>query len=350
MDFNFFWKSQMTGIFVTYGPSLSTVERTKELLAVWASDLVLRFNFSHATFDECSACLALIKQVEKETGWHFKLLLDTKWPEIRTGVTEEPYEYALNEVFQIARTDAHKTMPKALSSDYMSLVDDVKIGGIIKIDSGLFDVEVVEKHDDYVMVKALMAGKVKSKRHINLPGVTLDLPGLAPKDQADVVFAIQNNFDYIAMSFVRNRKDIQDLRNFLDANGGQNIKIVSKIENHDWINNIDEIIADSDMVMVARGDLGTELPYETIPSLQMMIVKKCKDAGKPVIVATQMMESMITNPTPTRAEVSDVFYAVMQGADYTMLSGETTTGAYPVHAVRSMNEIIKAAQGYYRKR
>ena len=196
----------------------------------------------------------------------------------------------------------------------------MKIGTIVKIDAGLLEAEVIEKGAEYIVVKSLNDFVVGSRRHINLPGIHYNLPGITARDKENVLFAIKEKFDYIALSFTRKSEDVVELRNFLKANGGDGIKIISKIENQEGIDNIEGIIDVSDMIMVARGDLGTELPVEVIPGHQMHIIKSCKIKNTPVIVATQMLESMINNPIPTRAEVSDIFYAVREGAEYVMLS------------------------------
>ncbi len=187
---------------------------------------------------------------------------------------------------------------------------------------------------------------VGSRRHVNLPGIHYNLPGITQRDKENILFAIQQKFAYIALSFTRKAEDIQELRAFLLANGGEDIQIIAKIENQEGIDNVNAIIDASDMVMVARGDLGTELPVEMIPMHQMNIIKSCKIKNTPVIVATQMLESMISNPVPTRAEVSDIFYAVREGADYVMLSGETAIGKYPIQCIQVMNKVIAEAQKY----
>lgn len=187
---------------------------------------------------------------------------------------------------------------------------------------------------------------VGSRRHVNLPGIHYNLPGITQRDKQNILFAIQQKFAYIALSFTRKAEDIQELRAFLLANGGEQIQIIAKIENQEGIDNVTAIIDASDMVMVARGDLGTELPVEMIPMHQMNIIKSCKIKNTPVIVATQMLESMISNPVPTRAEVSDIFYAVREGADYVMLSGETAIGKYPIQCIQVMNKVIAEAQKY----
>lgn len=240
--------------------------------------------------------------------------------------------------------DESKRDARGLYCDYPSLIDDVKIGGIVKIDAGLLEVEVLEKKSDHIVVKSLNDFVVGSRRHINLPGIHYNLPGITARDKENVLFAIKEKFDYIALSFTRTKADVEELRAFLKANGGEKIKIIAKIENQEGVDNIAAIIDASDMIMVARGDLGTELPVETIPAHQMNIVKMCKIKNTPVIVATQMMESMIANPIPTRAEVSDIFYAVLEGAEYVMLSGETGVGKFPLECIKYMNKVIIEAE------
>ncbi len=247
------------------------------------------------------------------------------------------------EIFNIYIKESDRD-PKWLFCDYPSLVHDVKIGGIVKIDAGLLEAEVVEKKSEYIIVKALNMFTVWSRRHINLPGIHYNLPGITETDKENVLLAIQEKFDSIALSFTRKADDVIELRTLLKANGGENIKIIAKIENQEGVDNISAITDASDMVMVARGDLGTELPVETIPMHQMNIIKLCKIKNTPVIVATQMLESMITNPVPTRAEVSDIFYAVREGADYVMLSGETAIGKYPIECIKVMNKVIDEAE------
>lgn len=228
--------------------------------------------------------------------------------------------------------------------DYPYLLEDIKIGDLIKIESGLFDVLVKEKADDHVVVEALHTITIKQRRHINLPGIRLKLPGLIDQDKKDVLFAIEQNFDFIAMSFVRNKDNINECRKFLKENNAENIQIVSKIENQEAMDNYVEIVEHSDGVMVARGDLGIEVAIQQLPIYQRQIVKCCRSKGKFVIVATHLLESMIENPFPTRAEVSDIFNAVVQKADAVMLSGETTIGKYPIQAAEMMKSVVVQAE------
>jgi len=331
----------MTNILVTMWPASCKAEILNKLYDDGVR--ILRFNFPHYNQETTKKAIDIIHDVEKNIGGKFDLMLDTEGPEIRTGALETPIDYQANEQFKIY-VDESKRDPKGLFCDYPSLVEDVNLGWIIKIDAGLLEAEVLEKWSDFILVKALNMFSVGSRRHLNLPGVHIKLPGLTQRDKENVLFAIENGFDYIALSFTRTKKDVQDLREILEKNTWSQIKIVAKIENQEWIENIDSIMDVSDMIMVARGDLGTELPVETIPLHQMNIVRKCKLRNIPVIVATQMLETMINNPIPTRAEVSDIFYAVLEWADYVMLSGETAVGKYPLQCVEVMKKVIEQAQ------
>lgn len=333
----------MTGIVMSMGPSNNSEE---QLIKCYENGIrILRFNFPHYTQETTKRDVDVVHTVEQKIEWKFQLLLDTEGPEIRTWYLETPISYVAWELFRIY-TDETKRDVKWLFCDYPSLVDDVKIGWIVKIDAGLLEAEVMEKWSGYIVVKALQSFVVGSRRHLNLPGVHVKLPGLTERDKENVLFAIKEKFDYIALSFTRKAADVIELRNLLKANGWENIKIIAKIENQEGVDNVNTIIDASDMIMVARGDLGTELPVEMIPIHQMNIVKMCKIKNTPVIVATQMLESMITNPIPTRAEVSDIFYAVREGAEFVMLSGETAVWKYPLECIKVMNKVIVEAEKY----
>lgn len=333
----------MTSIVMTIGP---TTNSESQLIRCYENGIrIVRFNFPHYTQETTKRAVDVIHMVEQKVGGTMQLLLDTEGPEIRTWYLEIPISYMVWEIFKIY-TNESKRDPKWLFCDYPSLVEDVKIGGIIKIDAGLLEVEVLEKGSEYIVVKSLNNFVVGSRRHLNMPGIHYNLPGITTRDRENVLFAIKERFDYVALSFTRKADDVIELRNFLKANGGENIKIIAKIENQEGIDNVNSIIDVSDMVMVARGDLWTELPVETIPVHQMNIIKSCKIKNTPVIVATQMLESMINNPIPTRAEVSDIFYAVREGAEYVMLSWETAIGIYPIECIRVMNKVISEAEKY----
>lgn len=327
----------MTNILVTMWPAINSTEMLTKLYNDGVR--ILRFNFPHYNQETALKDVENIQKLNPK----FELLLDTTWPQVRTWVLARPISYAMGERFRIVFKES-KRGDRDLFCDYAQLAKDAKIGEIIKIDSGLFDVKVVEKWSESLVVEALNTFTVGSRRHVNLPGVHCDLPTITEQDFDDVAFAIKNGFSHIAVSFTRSGKDIQWLRDFLKQNNWTQIKIMAKIENQEWIDNLDEIIDASDMIMVARGDLWTELPLETIPVHQMNIIKKCKEKNKPVVVATQMLETMINNPIPTRAEVSDIFYAVREWADYVMLSGETAVGKYPLQCVEVMKKVIEQAE------
>ena len=286
-----------------------------------------------------------IREIEKEWWTKIHTLLDAEWPGIRTGVLKTNIDYKTGEQFKIY-VDGKQHESKSLLCDYVHLPDDVKVGGIMKIDSGLFKVKILETHPEYISVEAQNDFSVGSRRHINLPGVHVHLPSFTDKDKKDVLFAIQSGFDYVALSFVRSANDMIELRKFLDDNGWSHIKTVAKIENEEGITNVSAIAKASDLIMVARGDLWTELPIENIPEYQIQIIQQTKRQNKKVIVATEMLESMIHNPSPTRAEVNDVFYAEIEWADYVMLSWETAVGEHPVECVDMMKKVIDSAEKY----
>ncbi len=333
----------MTDIVMTIGPVTNS---ETQLIKCYENGIrILRFNFPHYTQETTKRDSDIAHVVEQKLDGKFQLLLDTEGPEIRTWFLETPISYGIWDIFKIY-TDESKRDQKWLFCDYPTLVEDVKIGGIVKIDAGLLEAEVIEKGSGYILVKSLNTFIVGSRRHLNLPGIHYNLPGITERDKENVLFAIREKFDYIALSFTRKAEDVLELRNFLKANGGEYIKIIAKIENQEGVDNVNSIIDASDMVMVARGDLGTELPVEMIPIHQMNIVKACKIKNTPVIVATQMLESMISNPIPTRAEVSDIFYAVREGAEYVMLSWETAVGKFPIECIQVMNKVIGEAEKY----
>ncbi len=329
----------MPGIIATIWPSINTPEILQQLYQNGAC--ILRFNFTHETNISAVERLAIIKQVEQKTASKFQLMMDLEWPSIRTWVIGAPRHY---KKWELCKLIVGKQQPKNndIRCDYPGIIHNVEVWSLIKIESWLFDTIVREKWSDYIIIEAMNDFTMTSKRHINLPGIHIDLPTITTKDQENILFAIKNTFDYIAISFCRSAGDIQYVKSLLPKKS--QIKIVSKIENQEGIDNIDEIIDASDMVMVARGDLGTELPIEKIPEIQMEIIKKCKFKHTPVIVATQMLSSMVTNPAPTRAEISDIFLAIIEGADYLMLSEETTIGLHPIESVQMINKVISEVQ------
>ncbi|HRX63685.1 MAG TPA: pyruvate kinase [Candidatus Absconditabacterales bacterium] len=334
----------MASIITTLGPATEDIESIEKLYK--SGVRVLRFNFPHAKYEWILGIKEKIKEIEQKIGGKFMLLCDTEGPGIRLGNIRGSLGFKKGDVFKMCVDKKYIDEKKTIACNYPYLVQDSKVGDIIKIDAGLFDVQVVRKTKNYLYVKSLQDGVLTSQRHVNLPRKKLKLKALSKKDKEDILFCIEQNFAYVAMSFVKTAQDIRDLRNFLYDHGASHLKIIAKIETQDAIDNISEIIRVSDAVMVARGDLGTEMPIETIPGIQQYIVDKTKRKGKKVIVATQMLESMIKNTIPTRAEVSDIFSAVREGADFVMLSGETAIGKNPIECVRVVNSVIFEAGKY----
>lgn len=332
---------KLTKIIATIGPATRSEEK---LIALYENGAnVARLNFSHKNYEEKQTTIALIHQLNKEWKTKFSILLDTKWPEIRTGQRAEKIQYQKDEIFKIS-LNAGNLGERDLYCDYPYLLEDLKLGDVVRIESWLFDVEVVELGTDYVHVKALSPALIWSYRHINLPWKTLKLPGLTDQDKEDILFWIEHKMDMIAMSFVRNADNVVEMRKFLQQNGGEYMSIIAKIENQEGVENLEEIVKVSDGIMVARGDLGIEIPVTMLPVYQQKLIECSHTHGKPVIVATQMIESMIKEPFPTRAEIQDIYHAVEMWADAVMLSWETAIGDYPVQAVQFMRSTIQVAE------
>jgi len=331
-----------TKIIATQWPATFWKEKLKWLYNAWVN--VVRFNFSHANYEVFSENMANIKELNESWNTNLSTLLDTKWPEIRTKTTNEILDIQVWEEFYITSLDKEKNIDKQntklLVCDYEYIVLDVEIWKIIDIDSWLLKAEVIWKDNSKLICKALNWHKVTSKRHINLPWTKIKLPWITEEDKKDILFWIKQGFDFIALSFVRNKENLSDLKIFLKENNAWFIKIISKIESEEALENIDEIIEKSHWIMIARWDLWSEIPFETLPMVQKMIAEKCKTAWKFFIVATQMLETMITNPIPTRAEVTDIFNAAIQEADATMLSWETAAWSYPIESVIEMSKIL----------
>ncbi|GAB0174975.1 MAG: pyruvate kinase [Candidatus Altimarinota bacterium] len=333
-----------TKIIATVGPATASSEM---LLALSRAGVnIIRFNFSHADYDSATLIIDRIRDLNKSGKTSLALLLDTKGPELRTGDLKEKIQYQIGERFRIYTQGSNSISgEKSITCDYPYLIEDISIGDAIEIDSGLFHAVVIAKGSDFLDVEAKNDAIIGSRRHVNLPGIKIRMPGITEKDKQDLLFAIKMGFHFIAASFIRTEQNVREIREFLDENSGDEIKIISKIENEEGIENLDSIVGISDGVMVARGDLGIEVPIEKVPKYQKRIIDLCRQRGKFVIVATHMLESMIEHPFPTRAEVSDIFRAVLQGADATMLSGETTTGKYPIESVDMMRSVILEAEG-----
>ncbi|MDD3144572.1 MAG: pyruvate kinase [Candidatus Gracilibacteria bacterium] len=333
-----------TKIITTLGPATATKEKIEALYKAGAN--VVRLNYSHTDYNYFTGIINNVIELNKEGKTNLGILTDTKGPEIRTKKIDEKIILDKDEIFLLStlskEINIKNTNKKIISCDYDYIISDLDIGHIIDIDTGLLKAEVISKDSNFLTCKALNSHIVGSKRHLNLPGIKIKLPGITDSDKEDIKFAVGLGTDFIAMSFVRNRENILELKNYLkEINAPKYIQIISKIENKESLDNIDEIIAESHGIMIARGDLGAEIPYETLPIVQRMIATKCKNEGKFFIVATQMLETMITNPIPTRAEVTDIFNAAMQKADCTMLSGESAAGNYPIEAVKTMSDILE---------
>ncbi len=306
---------------------------------------VARLNFSHGSHEEHKGRMDRLKQVREEKKIPVAILLDTKGPEIRTGVLENGRKIQLNEGEQIVLTTVSCVGNKdRVSISYEGLPQDVSVGGCILIDDGLIELEILELTDTDIVCRIVNGGELGERKGVNVPNVKIHLPALTEKDISDICFGIEQDIDYVAVSFVRKADDVKQVRELLNKNGGEKIGIISKIENGEGVENIDEIIELSDGIMVARGDLGVEIPAYEVPYVQKEIIAKCNQSRKPVITATQMLDSMIRNPRPTRAEVGDVANAVYDGTDAVMLSGETAMGKYPVEALSMMSQIAVEAE------
>ena len=337
-----------TKIVCTLGPASENEETLRELIKNGLN--VCRLNFSHGSHEEHKGRMDLVKKLREELNMPTAILLDTKGPEIRTGKFDVP-EVFLEEgqTFTITMKDVIGDKERCTVS-YKGLANDVKPGDTILIDDGLVGLTVKEVNNDDIVCEVQNSGIVKNHKGVNVPGVKVNLPAITEKDRSDIEFGIEQGIDFIAASFVRKVSDVLAIREILEENNAEHIKIISKIENQEGVENLDEIIEVSDGIMVARGDLGVEIPTEEIPVVQKLMIKKCNEAGKPVITATQMLDSMIRNPRPTRAEVTDVANAIYDGTDAIMLSGETAAGKYPVEAVKTMATIAKRAEETMRNR
>ena len=331
-----------TKIICTMGPNSDDREVMKQLLLNGMD--VARFNFSHGTNDEQRARYKQLREVAEEVGKPVAALLDTKGPEIRTGVLKDGKKVTLTAGEEIILTtediigDA-----KRVHINYNGLNEDVTEGNVILIDDGLIELHVERVEGTEIYCRIMNGGELGERKGVNVPNVKIKLPALTDKDKEDIRFGIELGFDYIAASFIRSADAIREIRQMLDE-GGSSMGIIAKIENAEGLENLDEIIEASDGIMVARGDLGVEIAPEKLPHLQKMMIKKCSAACKVVITATQMLDSMIRNPRPTRAEVSDVANAVYDGTDAVMLSGETAQGKYPLEALQMMVHIIEQTE------
>lgn len=338
-----------TKIVCTIGPASESEEMLEKLMKAGMN--VARLNFSHGSHEEHKARIDTIRKVAKKLGKTIGILLDTKGPEIRTHDMKDGLIMLEKGKEVIVSMTQVEGTPEKFSVTYENLINDVQVGSYILLDDGLVELEVkeIDKANGEVRCEILNTGELKNKKGVNLPGVRVNLPGITDKDADDILFGIKEDVDYIAASFVRRPSDVLDIREILERENNHNITIFPKIENQEGIDNIEEILEVSDGLMVARGDMGVEIPPESVPIVQKDLIRKCNKLGKPVITATQMLDSMQRNPRATRAEASDVANAIYDGTDAVMLSGETAAGLYPEEAVKTMRNIAvsaEAAQDY----
>ena len=330
-----------TKIICTLGPSTDKDGVLRELIANGMN--VARFNFSHGSHEEHKGRLDLLKSLREELGKPVAALLDTKGPEIRLKDFKNGTEMLeAGQTFTLTTRDVEGTN-EICSITYKDLPMDVEPNGTIMLDDGLIKLQIVTVNDTDIVCKVLNNGKIKNKKGVNVPGVHLSMPYMSQRDRDDIIFGAQQGFDFIAASFVRTAQDVYDIRNLLNEYDSD-IRIIAKIENREGVNNIDSILAAADAVMVARGDLGVEIDFTELPGIQKNIIERSFSFGKPIVTATQMLDSMIVNPRPTRAEISDVANAIYDGTSAIMLSGETAAGAYPVDALKTMSAIAERTE------
>ena len=331
-----------TKIIATLGPATESKEMLAKLITAGVD--MLRLNMAHASHQWVDDAMWFIREASADVGRQVSVMMDVKGPEIRTGRVDAPIEVKIGDQFELYIESAIPTggVP-AVSVNYPGLPGDLDVGAIVLIDSGLIRMRVLKKDDARILCEVLTPGSIGSKRHINLPGVFVNLPCLTAKDEEDLKAGVRAGIDFVALSFVRQAEDIRTLRAFLDSLGSS-AKIIAKIEDQAGVRNMLEIILEADAIMVARGDLGIEIDYHRLPLVQTELVNACQAQGKPVIIATHLLETMISSPMPTRAEISDVSNAVREQADAVMLSGETTIGAYPLESVQVMKNIIESIE------
>ena len=331
-----------TKIICTLGPATDNPDVLRALMLGGMN--AARFNFSHGSHEEHLARLQTFAGIRDSMGLPIATVLDTKGPEIRIRSFEtKSIELHAGDIFTLTSRDIVGNQG-VVSVTYPNLPQEVQRGQRILIDDGLVELDVEEIRDTEIICKAANAGTLSANKSINIPGVHISLPALTEQDVSDIVFGIQNDFDFIAASFVRQASDVEAIRKALRENGGERVQIIAKIENQEGVDNVDAILQAADGIMVARGDLGVEIPAARVPVIQKSMIRKCLQAGKVVITATQMLDSMMRNPRPTRAEVSDVANAVFDGTSCVMLSGETAAGKYPIDALSAMDSIVREAE------
>ncbi len=325
-----------TKIICTLGPASEDSEVIRQMIEA-GTDL-FRLNMSHAQHDWVREIVPRVRAIAQRLERDVALLLDTQGPAIRTGVLKKDLRLAIGDVLEITVRGAKSTQPNSITVNYDDLIDDVSVGNIVLVDNGVMQLRVLAKKDNRIRCSVLTPGILGSRRHINLPGVRVNLPALTEKDRADITLGVELGVDFVALSFARKKRDIDELRRFLKKLKSP-AAVIAKIEDQGAVRKIDDMIRAADAIMVARGDLGIECPMEELPIIQRRIVKRCLRIGKPVVVATHMLESMVNNPVPTRAEITDVANAVFEQADAIMLTGETTSGRYPVECVKVLNRV-----------
>ena len=339
-------KAIKTKIIATIGPSTNTYDSLKKLHKAGMN--VARINMSHATHTDAQNIIDLVQQINSEQSIDhgpIGLLLDTQGPEIRTGINQSDMDLTVGDIVNLTIREDLDVETSSIQINYKGLIKSVSKGSRISLDNGLINFKVLAKDKENLTCKVLDGGKLGSKRHVNLPGVRVDLPSITKKDRKDILLAIKNNVSFIALSFVRSAQDINDLRDILNKKKSS-ARIIAKIENQEGLDNIHEITKATDIVMVARGDLGIETDLADLPNIQRRIMYATAKWGKRSIVATHLLESMIVNPTPTRAEVTDVANAIYEGADAVMLSGETSVGKYPVQCIKMLKNIAAKTENF----
>ncbi len=341
-------KFRRTKIICTLGPAVNTLDKIIGLIEAGMD--VARLNFSHGDYEEHLNFIKLVRKASEITGKHIPILQDLQGPKIRVGkLKSEPMDLKTGELV-ILTTEKNYTSfsgENVIPVQYEYLTEDLKPGDTVLLDDGLIELKVLKVEDGKVKCEVVDGGILKSHKGVNLPGVDVRIPSLTEKDVEDLKFGLENEVDFVALSFVRKKDDIIDLLSKMES-FGRNVPVIAKIEKVEAVKSIDEIIEVADGIMVARGDLGVELPTEDVPVLQKMLIKKANKAGKPVITATQMLESMISNPRPTRAEATDVANAVLDGTDAVMLSSETSIGKFPIESVQVMDRIIRTIETQYK--
>jgi pyruvate kinase len=330
-----------TKIICTIGPASESFSMLQQLAEAGMN--IVRLNMSHGDHESHTRVIKSVRTLNKKLPNPIAILMDTQGPEIRTGDIKQELNLKKNDVISIVARGEEDVESTSISVNYEDLINDVTIGDMITVDNGLINLEVLSKEDRILQCKVIDGGILKSKRHVNLPGIRVNLPAITEKDKRDILFSIEQEVDFIALSFVRNTEDVEQLRVLL-GDKVDKIKIISKIEDQEGVKNLSDIVNISDGVMVARGDRGVEIAIEKLPRVQRRIIRLCAQRGKRVIVATHMLESMIENPIPTRAEVTDVANAVYEEADAIMLSGESAMGKYPVKCVEILSRITQSIE------